>query len=170
MSAESATVAASVVAAVALLISGALAWKLKTLTEQRAERIAVKKQRHAELRQLYEGIFALFEKAIRHCLEGTDFTLADDFARTNAAIHLAGSDEIITRYGEACALLEQWSELHAKASPKKMQFGDETVTLVQAPNPAEKFQEPAREAYDKLQTKLQNLVALMRWELADGRT
>lgn len=146
---EYAPIVASIIAGVFLLLSGVLAWKLKNATDQSAARAAMQKERHAEVRRLYEGIFSLFERAIEQ-QQRRSFTLFDEFTRTNAAIHLLGSEAIIERYSEACALLEKWSTLHARASPKTMQIGESTITIVQTPDPAKAFQEPARLAYDEL--------------------
>ncbi len=158
------TIFTSVIAGIFLLLSAYLAWKLKNATDRRTSDTALKNARHTELRTLYESIFSLFERAIEQQQRGA-FTLFDEFSRTNAAIHLLGSEDMIKRYTEASSLLEKWSQLQAKASPKKMQFGEATITILQSPDPAKAFVEPAREAYKELQEKLKNMVALMRWEL-----
>jgi hypothetical protein len=62
-------------------------------------------------------------------------------------------------------LLESWSILYFKATPRQMKMGDHTVTIFQAPDPTAQYKEPANAEYNKLQEKLNNFVDSMRIEL-----
>ena len=73
--------------------------------------------------------------------------------------------KIATQYSDVCSLLEEWSQLHYKATPRQMKVGEETFTIVQAPDPTAKFKEPANVAHERLQDALRKLIGLMRGEL-----
>jgi hypothetical protein len=73
--------------------------------------------------------------------------------------------KIAAKYSEVCSLLEQWSRLHYKAKPRQMKVGEDTVTIIQAPDPSEGYKESATRAHEKLQDELRKLINLMREEL-----
>lgn len=159
------SVIAAVVAGISAIISAVIAWKLKGISDDRRDAMDVRKERHAEAKALYESTFQLFEQAIREVWSREPFSLAKEFSQNNARIHLLAQERVVEKYDEVAALLESWSSLHAKASPRQYKRGDETVTILQAPDPTKPFKEPAKAEHEKLQFALQELVALMRGEL-----
>lgn len=163
------SIIAAIMAGISAVISAVIAWKLKGISDDRRDAADLRKERHTEAKALYESTFQLFEQAIREVWNRTPFTLAKEFNQNNARIHLIAPECVVQKYSEVAGLLESWSSLQAKANPRQMKMGDETVTIVQAPDPTAKYKEPAKVEHEKLQTALQELVALMRSELKQER-
>ncbi len=163
-----ATVLAATIAGLFALLSAFLAWRLRNATESHASRSATAKERRNEIKSLYMETYSLFEKAIAEVSGGKPFTLANDFAKLNAQFHLLAPEKLSEQYGECCLRLQAWSQLHVQASPKRMDVGGVPIVLVQSPDPAAKYREPAAAAYQKLQSQLQGLAAAMRKNLGDG--
>lgn len=158
---------AAVVAGVFAIVAAFLTWKLKSSTEERERSIARAKEKRDELQNLYSEVFVLFEQAIKKVVHQEEFTLDAELSRTNAKVQLLASEPVINAYHEAGELLQEWSKLHYKASPRTMQLGEQKVVLVQAPDPTVQFKEPANEAHSALQVALARLVKQMRAELDD---
>jgi hypothetical protein len=55
--------------------------------------------------------------------------------------------------------------LFFNASPRRMKVGEETVVILQAPDPTAKYKQPEREAHEKLQDAVQVLIEAMREDL-----
>ncbi len=155
----------AVIAGIFAILSAFLTWRLKTSTDEKVRQLTEKKQKRSEITQLFTETFSLFEQAIRQALKREQFTLQEAFSENNAKIHLLAPENVVTKYSEVSALLESWSRLHAKASPHQIKMGDQTVTILQAPDPTEKYKEPAKQEYDKLQQELHALVSMMRAEV-----
>lgn len=160
---------AAVIAGIFAVVSAFMAWRLKNSSDDRRDQVSHAKEKHDEEKSLYTTTFQLFEGAIRQVLDGSDFSLAQAFSENNARIHLLAPQHIVDQYSESASLLGSWSGLHAKASPRQIKRGDETITIFQAPDPTAKYKEPAKAEYEKLQVSLQKLVELMRSQLAQGR-
>lgn len=148
------------------LVSAYFAWKLKTSNDETIRKLSVEKERKDEIKLLYENTFVIFEQAMRQVQQREQFTLAREFSQTNAKMHLVAPKAIADQYLLAASLLENWSQLYAKASPRQYDFNGQTVTVVQAPDPTAAFKEPARNAYESLVAELQKLTQLMRDEIA----
>jgi hypothetical protein len=157
---------AAVIAGILALGSAIIAWRLKVSSDETLRRLALEKERRDETKDLYATAFELFERAIRQILDQDQFDLAGEFSKTNSRIHLLAAEPIVSQYSRVCSLLTEWSFLQHKASPKRIRAGDSTFTLIQSPDPAAKYREPAQEAYDELQRELTKLVQAMREELA----
>lgn len=157
---------AAVIAGLFAVISALIAWKLKSSSDTAREKSDRKLRMHEEAKSLYTGTFQLFEEAIRQVLDRSEFTLEKQFSENNAKIHLLAPRIITEKYSEVAALLERWSRLHAKASPRQMKIGEQVMTILQSPDPTTQYKEPANAEYEKLQVALQQLVELMRNELA----
>lgn len=156
---------AAVIAGIFAILSALLTWRLKTSTDDKVRQLTEEKQKRDEITQLFTDTFSLFEQAMSQVLNREEFTLQETFSENNAKIHLLAPQHIVTKYCKVSALLESWSRLHAQASPRQMKMGDQTVTILQAPDPTEKYKEPAREEYNKLQEELYVLVSMMRAEV-----
>jgi len=156
---------AAVIAGLFAIVSPFITWKLKNASDERARLVALDKERRDDIKRLYADAFALFEQAMSQVMHAEEFTLAREFTEANAKIHLLAPPKIAAQYDDACLLLEEWSQLHAKAQPRQLKVGEKTVTFVQSPDPTAKYKEPAKAAYDQLQTEVQKLTALMRVEL-----
>lgn len=158
-------VIAAAISGLSAVICAFAAWRLKEVSDDKREAANLLKERHTEAKSLYETTFLLFEQAIRETLNREQFTLAREFSQNNARIQLLAPKHIVEKYSESTKLLQTWSSLHDMASPQQMKIANETVTIVQAPDPAAPYKEPAKIEHDKLQTALQELVSLMRSEL-----
>ncbi|MDB5975064.1 MAG: hypothetical protein JWR07_1824 [Nevskia sp.] len=161
------TIVTACVAGAFALVSALLAWKLRNASDDRASRIAKETQRRSSVEQLYQDVYILFERAMKQVLSAEKFSLFDEFAKTNARIHLLGSTDVAKQYEETSLLLESWSRLHAATNPRRMDVGGVPIVLLQAPDPTAKYKEAASAEYLKLQEQLRVLVGLMRTELTD---
>jgi len=122
-----------------------------------------------ETQRLYPSIVALFERAIRHVFHREDdLGLSRDFSDANAKVHLLAPSEIAAQYFNVVSLLEDWSRLYDKPTPRQMKVGDQTVTMLQSPDPTERYKGPAKAAHEKLQEELRRLIDLMRVEIETG--
>lgn len=156
---------AAAIAGIFAIASAFMAWKLKHSSDERSRMLALEKERRDETKELYTNVFALFEKAIRQVRSHDEFTLADEFASANAKINLLAPESVSDLYMESCSLLESWSNLYVKASPRRTKMGDKTVIMLQAPDPTEEYKVPEKAEFEKLQESLKRLVDLMRSEL-----
>jgi hypothetical protein len=151
---------------VSALLVAFIAWKLTNASNNKSRQIAAAKEHRDELKQLYTDVFVLFEQTMRQVWSREPFNLAQEFSEATAKIHLLAPDAIGEQYLKAAHLLEEWSTLQIKASPKQMDMGDgKTATIFQSPDPTEPFKIPAKEAHEKLQQEVQQLVKLMRSDL-----
>jgi hypothetical protein len=158
-------VIAAVIAGIFAIVSAYIAWQLKSSSDKQRELLTRAKEKYEEEKTLYTDTFQLFENAIREVLGREKFTLAEKFSENNARIHLLAPKSVEDQYSETASLLESWSALHAKASPQQTRMGDQTVTVLQAPDPTAQYKEPAKKEYEELQDALHKLVELMRNEL-----
>lgn len=156
---------AAIIAGIFALVSPFITWKLKSAADERARLAMVAKERRDDLKQLFTDIYVLFEQAINQVLHKQEFALAREFSEANAKIQLLASGAIAAQYSKVADLLEEWSRLHYKATPRQYTVGEHTIGVVQAPDPTKQYKEPAKEAYQKLQAELARLVELMRIEL-----
>lgn len=156
------TIIAPIISGVFAIISAVIAWRLKIFVTENAREFNLKKEKYDELKELYTESFSLFENLIRLVMDFNKNTLTQECSKINAKIHLLAPKNIIEQYVQSSLLLESWSSLYAKASPKKI--GDRTY-LLQAPDPTKKFKGPAKQEYDHLQEELEKLFKLMRADL-----
>ena len=159
-----------VIAAVVTGVFGIILWWRKKKADETNLIRSQEKQKYEEKKKLYVRVYRLFEDAIRLTRERNEsrFAVTEDFHKANAEIHLLASDNVSTSYEKACLNLEKWSELYAKASPKTMKLRDQTITMLQSPDPTAKYQEPAKQAFSELQESLDALIALMKNKLRVG--
>ena len=159
---------AAVVSGLFAVVAGAVTWRLKTSTDEKDRSLAKAKAHRDELKDLYTSAFVAMEQTIKQVLNGEDFSIDKELSLTNAKVRLLASTGVEKQYCEVAALIDEWSALYVKASPRKMTIGDQTVTIIQAPDPTAKFKQPASDAYEELQSALERLVGLMRAELRDA--
>jgi hypothetical protein len=164
--------AAAETAIATALVSGAfgvgaaiVTWRLKASADDKERALAREKECREELRSLYTAVFVSLEQAIRHARSGEHFPLDKDRSEVNAKVQLLASEAVADKYSEASARLEEWSRLHALASPAKMKVGDETFVMLQAPDPTAKYKQPAADAHKALQAALGELIQAMRAEV-----
>lgn len=148
------------------LLAAFLGWKLKSASDEAARKVAIEKERRDEIKLLYENTFIIFEQAIRQVQQREQFTLGREFSQTNAKMHLVAPTPIADQYLVAVSLLDDWSELHEKASPRQIERDGQIATLIQSPDPTAPFKEPAKKAHESLLVELQKLTQLMRENLA----
>jgi hypothetical protein len=159
---------AATIAGIFAIVSPFITWKLKNSSDERARLIALDKERRDEIKRLYSDIIVQFELVIKQVLQGESFNLAREISDSTAKVHLLAPAKIAAQYFDVCSSLEEWSQLHYKATPPKTKVGEITVTLLRSPDPTARYKEPANAAYEKLQDELRKLIGLMRGELEDG--
>ena len=139
--------------------------------EQTAKLLSIEQRHCEELKCLYTGIFSLLEQTIRQVFASQEFNLAKEWADATAKIQLLAPNRIRDQYEEVSIRLSEWSRLYAQSTPRQIRVRDldMTVTMIGSPDPTEKYREPAKAAYDSLQSELRTLMAYMRAELNDGR-
>lgn len=133
--------------------------------EQAAQILSITGRRSDELKQLYTDIFSLLEQTIRQEQLREPFNLTKEWGDASAKIHLLAPLNIRSQYDDVSTLLYEWSRLYAATAPRQMKVGEHTITFMQSPDPAEKYREPTRAAYDKLQDGARELMDSMRMEL-----
>jgi hypothetical protein len=158
-------VIAAIIAGVSAIISAIIAWRLNSYTTEKLRGLSLKKEKYDEFKDLYTSTFSLFENTIRQILDFDEYTFAQDFSKMNANIHLLASENITKQYNLTILALESWSSLYVKASPKRMKIGDTKCIILQAPDPTQKFIEPAKKEYEHLQEEMEKLFDLMRADL-----
>jgi hypothetical protein len=146
-------------------VSPFITWKLKNASDERAIRTALRKERRDEIKRLYTDIVVLFEQTIKQVLNKEEFTLVREISEANAKIQLLAPEKIAAQYFDVVSLLEEWSQLHHKATPRQLRVGEQTVSILQSPDPTKQYKEPANAAHQKLQGELRNLIQLLRVEL-----
>ncbi len=161
---------AAIIAGIFAIVSPFITWKLKNASDERARLAALDKDQRDELKHLLTDIHVLFEQAISQVLRKEEFALGREFSEANAKIHLLAPEAIVAQYSKVAILLEEWSRLHYKATPRQWKVGEQTITVLQAPDPTEKYKEPEREAHQRLQRELDALIELMRIELGAGHS
>ena len=124
-----------------------------------------KKERLEELKSLYVSVFVSIEQMIRVVRARESFVLDGDLSEVNGKVRLLASDVVAKNYYEVAEHLRKWSELFELASPRRMKMGDETVSLIQAPDLTVKFKQPAVDAYEELQDAIEKLIEAMRDEV-----
>lgn len=159
------TVIAAVVAGIFALISAYLAWKLKSAAEASERSLAESRQRRQEMADLYANVIATLEQSIKTVQNTGEFSLDKELSEINGKLHLLASEAAINQYHDVAERIRQWSSLHRQASPRRMSIGGDRVLLIQAPDPTEKFKQPALDAYRELQDALERMIKQMRAEV-----
>ena len=150
------------------LLAAYLAWRLKQAGDDRAHRLAIELDRKKVLRDLYAEIFQHLEQAMKHGQELKPFELTAELSRANANLRLLASDDINLAYDDVSDKLRVWSALYARASPRQMQMGDQTITIFQSPDPTAEFKAPAETAQQSLHDSVASLRTLMRKQLSEA--
>jgi len=151
------------------LVNGYFLWKLKTTTEENEKSFNHAKERREELKKLYSDLFVMFEQAIRMARTEVEYKLDKEMSTTNAKVRLLASPEVVEKYLECTDLLEEWSILYFKATPRRTKNPDgSTTTILQSPDPTANYKEPERDAYKQLQIALDILIKEMRSDLIKG--
>jgi hypothetical protein len=150
------------------LLAAFFAWRLKGKGEDKDRRAVLAIERHKELTELYAQVFMTIEQAMKNAIAQEPFELTEERSRVNAKVRLLGSEAVNLAYDDVSQKLQEWSALHVAASPRRTTIGDHTFTVLQAPDPTEKYKGPAEEAHKALHEALQILQARMRAELSDA--
>ena len=126
------------------------------------------REKRKELVELYAQAFTSLEQAMRCAIEREPYELTAERSLVNAKVHLLGSEPVNLAYDDVADKLQNWSALHVAASPRRTKMGDQTVVLLQAPDPTEKYKAPAQEAHNALHDALQVLRERMQNDLNDA--
>ncbi len=154
---EFATVIGSVVTGLFTLLGALLVWRLKRSDESSVREEALRIQKRLELVDLYVQAFVTLEQAIKSVEFSDQFDLTTERSLVNARIRLLATAATNLAYDDAAEKLQEWSRLHALATPRP--------GLVQAPDPTAKYKEPAKAAHAALHAALDQLRKCMQSDI-----
>jgi hypothetical protein len=163
---EFATVLSNAVTGLFALLAAYYAWRLKRASDDRERKTALAVERHKELSDLYAQVFTMLEQAMKHTFALEPFDLTSERSRVNARVRLLCSDAVNEAYDDVADKLQSWSALHIAASPRQMRVGEQTLTIVQAPDPTREYKAPAEAAHKALHEALHVLRSRMRADLS----
>ena len=165
---EFAAVLGNVVTGLFTILGGLVVWRLKRKDEDSDKKAARKIDRRRELTDLYAQAFSSLEQAMRCALEQEAYELTWDRTLINAKLRLLGSEEVNLAYDDVADKLKEWSALQVAASTRRVKVGDQTMVMLQSPDPTEKYKVPAQEAYKALHEALETFRQRMQADLNDA--
>lgn len=148
------------------LLGGLVVWRLKRKDEDQARKATQAVELRKELVELYAQVFSSLEQAMRCAREQEPYELTPERTLLNAKIRLLGSGETNLVLDDVAEKLQTWSALHIAASPRRMKIGEQTMVMVQAPDPTEQYKVPAQEAHKALHEALQLLRQRMKADIS----
>ncbi|MFP3619170.1 hypothetical protein [Burkholderia sp. SIMBA_051] len=160
-------VIAAVIAGIFALSSAYLAWKLKSSGDTNERSLIESRERRQEIKDLYSSVIVALEQSIKKVQNAEEFSLDRELSEINAKLYLIGSEAVIRLYQDVAEHIRKWSSLHCLATPRRIKIGGDTISILQAPNPTAKFQQPAADAYEEFQCALTRMIKQMRSELQD---
>lgn len=165
---EFASILGNAVTGLFTLLGALVVWRLKRGDENNDRKAKRALENRKELVELYAQTFSSLEQAMKCAMEQEPYELTPERTLLNAKIRLLGSQETNLAYDDVAAKLQNWSVLHVAASPRRMKVGDQTVVMLQAPDPTEKYKALAQEAHEDLHKALQILRKCMQTDLNDA--
>lgn len=152
----------------AIIVAG-LNWYLTRRATRLQTVFQFQEKRYSDVLNLYVRTYELLEIAIASMVKGHKAPEQAEFSQNSAKMRLLAPEPVYLMYYETTRLLEEWSRLHALASPKTITTEDgRKLVISQAPDPTEKYKKPAEEAHEKLHSKIEELVELMRKNIDSG--
>lgn len=148
------------------LLGGLLVWRLKRQDEDKDRKATQTFERRKELIELYVQTFSSLEQAMKCVTEREPYELTPERTLLNAKMLLLGSEDTNRAYDEVVEKFRTWSALHAAASPRRMKVGEQTMEIMQAPDPTEKYKVPAQDAHKALHEALQLLRQRMQFDIS----
>jgi hypothetical protein len=164
---EFSAILGNVVTGLFTLLGGFVAWRLKRKDESTDRKTKQAIESRKELIEIYAQTFSSLEQAMKCVKEQESYELTPEKTLLNAKIRLLGSEETNLAYDEVAEKLQTWSVLYVAASPKRMKVGEQTVVILQAPDPTEKYKVPAQEAQKVLHEAFKVLRKRMQTDLND---
>ena len=143
------------------------AWRLRRKDDEYDRRAALSRERRRELIDLYAQAFTSFEQAIKCMHNREPYEVTPERSLVNAKVHLLSSEKVVLAYDDAAEKFENWANLHILASPSVSTVGDTTYTMIQAPDPTQKYKAPAHEAYKALHEAIRVFRQRIQSELDD---
>ena len=159
------SIVTAVIAGIFAIISAFLAWRLKQKTDENTQKAITEKEKREEIKSLYIDILTVFENTVGEIGNNKEYTQAYVISEIGAKARLLAPEKVYELFAEAAFLVESWAQLHYRATPKQMKNGNQTITILQSPDPTEKYKLPASEEYEKLQSKLHEIEEVMRKDL-----
>ncbi|EHV5548609.1 TPA: hypothetical protein ACMD0U_003515 [Vibrio parahaemolyticus] len=163
---EYVAVIAAVVAGVFTIVSAITMWKLTHRTSEIAREQATADAKFNEKKALYVRTHELYESAIKCTKNYESNNLSEAFSKLTAEINLIASSDVAKQYFYVADLFQDWMPLYFKAFPAPQKIGDQTYITIQSPDPTLKYKQPEKEAYEKFYSSYEELIKLMRVELA----
>ena len=161
-------ISSNVVTGLFALLAAFLAWRLKSIGDQKERSVALAIEKRRELSELYAQVFSSLEQAIKCATAREPYELTEERSRANAKVRLLASESVNLAYDDVSDKLQEWSALYVAASPRKTRIGDQTYTILQAPDPTERYKIPATRSHEALHESLQVLRSYMRSDLSDA--
>lgn len=165
---EFAAVLGNAITGLFTLLGGLVVWRLKRKDEDKDRKATQVFEKRKELVELYAQTFSSLEQAMKCAMKQEPYDLTPERTLLNAKIRLLGSEETNLAYDDVAEKLQTWSALQVAASPRKMKVGEQTIEILQAPDPTEKYKVPAQEARKALHEALQVLRQRMQADLRDA--
>lgn len=165
---EFASILGNAVTGLFTLLGALVVWRLKREDENNDRKAKQTLENRKVLVELYAQTFSSLEQAMKCAMEQESYELTPEHTLLNAKIRLLGSQDTNLAYDDVADKLQKWSALHVAASPRRMKVGEQTMVMLQAPDPTEKYKAPAQEAHKELHEALQVLRKCMQAELNDA--
>ena len=158
-------IVSAALAGIFALAAGYLAWRQKRHSDDRERELSMAKERREELKRLYSDVYVLVEQRIKCIRAFEPAESGKGLSEVNSRVRLLAPEVVVERYMTVVHQLDEWAVLFFNASPRRMKVGEETMIVLQAPDPTEKYKQPEREAHEKLQDSVQSLIDAMRDDL-----
>ncbi|MGF1723621.1 hypothetical protein [Photobacterium nomapromontoriensis] len=166
---EYVAIIAAVVAGLFTIISAFIVWKLAHKTSESAREQAKEDAKFNEKKALYVKTHELYESAIKCTKNYNNNHLSELFSKLTAEINLIASDDVAKQYFYVADLFQDWIPLYLKAFPAPIKIGEYSCNIIiQSPDPTLKYKQPEKEAYEKFYSSYEELIKLMRIELASA--
>ncbi|ODY83942.1 hypothetical protein [Vibrio parahaemolyticus] len=163
---EYVAVVSAVVAGLFTVFSAIIMWKLTHKTSENSRKQAELDSKFKEKKALYVKTHELFESAIKCTKNYQNTHLSESFSQLTAEINLLASDDVIHQYNYVGEAFQDWIPLYVSAFPPPTKIGDQSYIMMQSPDPTVKYKQPEREAFHKFYSGYEELIKLMRTELA----
>ncbi|EGQ7962780.1 hypothetical protein AB0522_004589 [Vibrio parahaemolyticus] len=163
---EYVAVVSAVVAGLFTVFSAIIMWKLTHKTSENSRKQAELDSKFKEKKALYVKTHELFESAIKCTKNYQNTHLSESFSQLTAEINLLASDDVILQYNYVGEAFQDWIPLYVSAFPPPTKIGDQSYIMMQSPDPTVKYKQPEREAFHKSYSGYEELIKLMRTELA----
>ena len=140
-----------------------ITWLLAGLREIGINKRESKKQKQEKLESLYAKTISLLEMVFRVTMSKADKTeLEENLSNNNGMLILLASDKVNKQFQITSELIQNWSSLYIKGSPKNVTGSVQVSTCQDSKN-----MEKANEAYTEVQESINNLIDVMKEHIVE---